>query len=237
MVSKMERFCERQFRYEENRHVKKNPNFLNFESELTRGVDKSDWHCQIGENKLSYRNKIDVYSGYYLHSLLIYKAKHTHVDNSFFRNHVLDSMSDILKYDNHEDVFMRLSNFLLVVFEGLNFDFFRNSCDKYSALNFLKYSEDLFVFYSERKCDLVLDENGILTMRLLSSRSAYLSLTFERNGKVSFVSLDKEYDPAEKKTYVMRGTIETSNLSKNSYKIKRLLSVLNFFDMESVKNG
>jgi len=62
--------------------------------------------------------------------------------------------------------------------------------------------------------------------------TGYLELTFNKNGKVDYLSLDKEYDSLERKTFIMRGYIETSNILSKSYKFNRLLCILNHMDLE-----
>ena len=76
---------------------------------------------------------------------------------------------------------------------------------------------------------------GFLNIRLMSrhKNTGYLELTFNKNGKVDYLSLDKEYDPLERKTFVMRGYIETSSILKKSYKFNRLLCILNHMDLEN----
>lgn len=107
--------------------------------------------------------------------------------------------------------------------------------EKKSLINFIRYYNELEIYLRKRDFFVELTELGFLNIRLMSkfNSTGYLELTFNKNGKVDYLTLDKEFDPREKKTFVMRGYIETSSILRKSYKFNRLLCLLNHMDLES----
>ncbi|KJV43898.1 hypothetical protein VH96_09815 [Acinetobacter indicus] len=109
------------------------------------------------------------------------------------------------------------------------------SLEKNSLINFIRYFQEIDKVLNRRKAFLNINDLGFITLRLMSknANSGYLELAFNKNGKIDFLSLDKDYDPLERKTYVFRGSIETSDRLQKSYKINRLFSILRYLDMEN----
>lgn len=114
-------------------------------------------------------------------------------------------------------------------------NFLDSYLEKKSLINFIRYFNELEIFLKKRDFFVDLTDLGFLNIRLMSrhKNTGYLELTFNKNGKVDYLSLDKEYDPLERKTFVMRGYIETSSILKKSYKFNRLLCILNHMDLEN----
>lgn len=109
------------------------------------------------------------------------------------------------------------------------------SLEKNSLINFIRYFQEIDKVLNRRKAFLNINDLGFITLRLMSknANSGYLELAFNKNGKIDFLSLDKDYDPLERKTYVFRGSIETSDRLQKSYKINRLFSILRYLDTEN----
>lgn len=95
----------------------------------------------------------------------------------------------------------------------------------YSWVNFFRYFPYL------EKYLLNLDFYLIVTKQELSinfkTDEMSLMLAFQTNGITRFLCQDKENDVNETQTFIIVGTISTSNLLKNNYKILRLLRILN----------
>lgn len=108
------------------------------------------------------------------------------------------------------------------------------SLEKKSLVNFIRYFNHFEKIFYKRDFMVDLNECGFLNIKLMSknNKPGYLDLTFSNNGKVNFLILDRDYDPKERKTFVLRGYIETSDRLKKSYKINRLLSILHHLDTE-----
>ena len=66
---------------------------------------------------------------------------------------------------------------------------------------------------------------GIISLRFETSDFSLL-LTFLTNGKMSFLSLDRDFSEEESLCYIYEGELSTSNLVSKSGKINRLLSML-----------
>ena len=117
----------------------------------------------------------------------------------------------------------------------LSEEIFEKSLERNSLVNFIRYFNELEYYFKKREFYIELTELGFINIRLMSKNhnTGYIELTFNKNGKVDYISLDKEYDPLEKKTYVMRGCIETSDRLQKSYKINRLMSILRHLDLEN----
>lgn len=117
----------------------------------------------------------------------------------------------------------------------LSEEIFEKKLERNSLVNFIRYFNELEFFLKKREFYVDLTELGFLNIRLMSrnQNTGYMELIFNKNGKVDYLSLDKEYDPLEKKTYVMRGHIETSDRLQKSYKINRLMSILRHLDLEN----
>lgn len=148
------------------------------------------------------------------------------------------NVSDLIGYieSNSDYNQMLFSFFQQCGYENnLSENFLDSYLEKKSLINFVRYFNELEVFFKRRDFFVDLTDLGFLSIRLMSrhKNTGYLELTFNKNGKVDYLSLDKEYDPLERKTFVMRGHIETSNILKKSYKFNRLLSILNHMDLEN----
>lgn len=66
---------------------------------------------------------------------------------------------------------------------------------------------------------------GIISLRFETSDFSLL-LTFSTNGKMSFLSLDRDFSEEESLCYIYEGELSTSNLVSRSWKINRLLTIL-----------
>lgn len=66
---------------------------------------------------------------------------------------------------------------------------------------------------------------GIISLRFETSDFSLL-LTFLTNGKMSFLSLDRDFSEEESLCYIYEGELSTSNLVSRSWKINRLLTIL-----------
>lgn len=144
---------------------------------------------------------------------------------------VLNSIKNYKSYNHFIFNFFQESGYE----SSLSEEILDKSLEKNSLINFIRYFNELEYFLRKRDFYVDLTELGFLNIRFMSRNrnSGYLELVFNKNGKVDFVSLDKEYDPLEKKTYVMRGYIETSDRLQKSYKINRLMSILRHLDVEN----
>ncbi len=113
------------------------------------------------------------------------------------------------------------------------------SLEKKSLINFIRYFQEIDKVLNKREAFLNINDLGFITLRLMSKNdnSGYLELAFNKNGKIDFLSLDKDYDPLERKTYVFRGSIETSDRLQKSYKINRLFSILRYLDAENTNTS
>ena len=66
---------------------------------------------------------------------------------------------------------------------------------------------------------------GIISLHFETDNFSLL-LTFLTNGKVGFLSLDRDFSEEEQLCYIYEGTLSTSNLVSKSWKINRLLTIL-----------
>lgn len=115
----------------------------------------------------------------------------------------------------------------------LSEDFKEKKSNKNSVINFVRYLQQVSYFISNRTTLIDINNKGqiLLSFQCSNKSMTRLDLVFNENGKVDFVSLDKEYDIKEKKTFVLRGSIETSDIFSKSYKIQRLLVMLKYLDI------
>ena len=66
---------------------------------------------------------------------------------------------------------------------------------------------------------------GIISLHFETDNFSLL-LTFLTNGKVGFLSLDRDFSEEEHLCYIYEGKLSTSNLVSKSWKINRLLTIL-----------
>lgn len=66
---------------------------------------------------------------------------------------------------------------------------------------------------------------GIISLHFETDNFSLL-LTFLTNGKVGFLSLDRDFSEEEQLCYIYEGKLSTSNLVSKSWKINRLLTIL-----------
>ena len=66
---------------------------------------------------------------------------------------------------------------------------------------------------------------GIISLHFETDNFSLL-LTFLTNGKVGFLSLDRDFSEEEQLCYIYEGKLSTSNLVSRSWKINRLLTIL-----------
>ena len=66
---------------------------------------------------------------------------------------------------------------------------------------------------------------GIISLHFETDNFSLL-LTFLTNGKVGFLSLDRDFSEEEHFCYIYEGKLSTSNLVSKSWKINRLLTIL-----------
>lgn len=116
--------------------------------------------------------------------------------------------------------------------EYLSEDFVEKESNKKSVVNFVRYLQQVSFFISKKRTIIDINNKGqvFLSFQCKNKSLTRLDLTFNENGKVDFISIDKEYDSREKKTFVLRGSIETSDMFSKSYKIQRLLMMLKYLD-------
>ena len=142
----------------------------------------------------------------------------------------LKSKSDETKFD------VLISRFFIKkgFYDELSSDFRGSVLEKKSLLNFARYLEQLNPFLNKGDFYLEVTQDNFLKLRLFSQNHfGILELVFHSNGVVNYLLLDKEYDSSEKKTFVMRGGVETSSKLSKSYKLNRLLFSLRFIDLYS----
>ncbi len=94
-----------------------------------------------------------------------------------------------------------------------------------SKNNFQRYLNYLKTYLNKHIYHLNVN-NGIISLRFEKSDFSLL-LTFLTNGKVSFLSLDRDFSYEEHLSYIYEGELSTSNLVSKSWKINRLLTILN----------
>ena len=184
-----------------------------------------------------------------------YISKYSDVETNDFKeisllkkiNYDIQRVEEIQKTINVQLVLKSLhtyksyNDFIYSFFHGIGYqdclskDIFENNLERNSLVNFIRYFNELEYFFKKREFYVELTELGFINIRLMARNhnTGYMELTFNKNGKIDYISLDKEYDPLEKKTYVMRGYIETSDRLQKSYKINRLMSILRHLDLEN----
>lgn len=185
---------------------------------------------------LNYKTSIDIVNFHYAE---ITKSNNTikYVDDFIIKSEKsinIKMVLDQLKYQNDCKLFLidifKQCGYEDKISENLN----NLSLEKKSFINFIRYFNFFEKVFYKRDFIVDLNDSGFLNLKLMSknNKSGYLDLTFSNNGKVNFLILDREYDPKERKTFVLRGYIETSDRLKKSYKINRLLSILHHMDAE-----
>ena len=93
-----------------------------------------------------------------------------------------------------------------------------------SKNNFQRYLPYLTSYLDKYTYHLNVNK-GIISLRFETSDFSLL-LTFLTNGKMSFLSLDRDFSEEESLCYIYEGELSTSNLVSKSGKINRLLSML-----------
>ncbi|SUA48879.1 Uncharacterised protein [Neisseria zoodegmatis] len=131
------------------------------------------------------------------------------------------------KEHNQKNILMCLKNFYEQI-DRSYLNLFGNLLDyekeisKYSLINLMRY----YPYFINRKESFYLDiSQGNLILNIENNVS--LQLRFLATGKVEFVSLDKdELGERENQLYVVRGMFTSGNSFEKSYKIKRVLGML-----------
>lgn len=116
-------------------------------------------------------------------------------------------------------------------------DFLEKSLTTNSAINFYRYIEYLYSYSKDRELFMDVDGCGNLMLRISSTLSeAYMSLIFNQNGVVEFLSLEKGYSKQDKDLtpYYLKGSMETSENFDYAYKIGRLLAILDGIHKEVI---
>lgn len=93
-----------------------------------------------------------------------------------------------------------------------------------SKNNFQRYLTYLKTYLDKRTYHLNVNK-GIISLHFETDNFSLL-LTFLTNGKVGFLSLDRDFSDDENLCYIFEGELSTSNLVSRSWKINRLLTIL-----------
>ena len=115
-------------------------------------------------------------------------------------------------------------------------DLFREKeIDTYSIINLKRYRFALQKYMnSYHQFTFDLDSKNCITLQITTTNNpTILSLTFQRNGLVDFLSIESFDNQEESKPFYLQGTIETSNNRKYAYKLERLLNMLDVLTYEN----
>lgn len=115
-------------------------------------------------------------------------------------------------------------------------DLFREKeVDTYSIVNLKRYRFALQKYMnSHHQFTFDLDSKNCITLQITTTNNpTILSLTFQRNGLVDFLSIESFDNQQESKPFYLQGTIETSNNRKYAYKLERLLNMLDVLTYEN----
>ena len=93
-----------------------------------------------------------------------------------------------------------------------------------SKNNFQRYLPYLKPYLDKHTYHLNVNKS-IISLRFETSDFSLL-LTFLTNGKVNFLSLDRDFSEEENLCYIFEGELSTSNLVSQSWKINKLLTIL-----------
>lgn len=93
-----------------------------------------------------------------------------------------------------------------------------------SKNNFQRYLPYLKPYLDKHVYHLNVNK-GVISLRFKTDNFSLL-LTFLTNGKVGFLSLDCDFSDDEHLCYIYEGELSTSNLVSRSWKINRLLTIL-----------
>ena len=93
-----------------------------------------------------------------------------------------------------------------------------------SKNNFQRYLPYLKLYLGKHVYHLNVNK-GIISLHFATDNFSLL-LTFLTNGKVGFLSLDRDFSEEEHLCYIYEGKLSTSNLVSKSWKINRLLTIL-----------
>lgn len=93
-----------------------------------------------------------------------------------------------------------------------------------SKYNFQRYLPYLKPYLDKHTYHLNVNKS-IISLRFETSDFSLL-LTFLTNGKVNFLSLDRDFSEEENLCYIFEGELSTSNLVSQSWKINKLLTIL-----------
>ena len=93
-----------------------------------------------------------------------------------------------------------------------------------SKNNFQRYLTYLKTYLDKYTYHLNVNK-GIISLHFETDNFSLL-LTFLTNGKVGFLSLDRDFSDDEHLCYIYEGELSTSNLVSKSWKINRLLTIL-----------
>lgn len=121
-------------------------------------------------------------------------------------------------------------------------DFLKKNINSHSAINFFRYICFFKKYSLTRNLFIDADCHEYLTIRINSNSNYFLSLVFNKNGVVDFLSLETGFsdNDGKVKPFHMRGSLETSENFDNAYKIRRLLAMLDNesdFKKSSVTNN
>lgn len=104
--------------------------------------------------------------------------------------------------------------------------------EKFSKINFERYLPYLQPYMNKIQYDLDVVDDGVILLTFHKS-DFDLSFKFLKNGKTEVLSLDRldkdnlsKLNPKETMCYVLRGNFSSSSLVEKSYKINRVLSML-----------
>lgn len=106
--------------------------------------------------------------------------------------------------------------------------------DEYSLLNLQRYGLVLQKYMnSHHQFTFDLDSKNCIILQITTTNNpTILSLTFQRNGLVDFLSIESFDHQQESKPFYLKGTIETSNNKRYAYKLERLLGMLDVLTYE-----
>ncbi|MEM9992846.1 MAG: hypothetical protein AAGE79_01730 [Acinetobacter pittii] len=153
-----------------------------------------------------------------------------HMDEKLDVNYFLKNINQIKTQEALISIFSNIKKENKCI--NFNFDI-EKELNKFSFMNFIRYVNFLYPYFLNRRIDIEIN-NEILKIRLHTKyEDATLGILFKNDGSVDFTSLDRDQlIPNEKKLYVMKGSFSSSNLYSRSYKIKRLMALLNELDKE-----
>ena len=153
-----------------------------------------------------------------------------HVEEKVNLQSILSNMSEVNASETLISIFEKINTENKCI--NLNFDIDKK-LNKYSFLNFIRYVNFLYPYFSCRRMDVEIN-NEMIKLRLHTKyENATLGMLFKSDGTIDFTSLDKDKLKAnEKLMYVLKGNFSSSNLYSGSHKIRRLLAIFNALEIE-----